>query len=429
MSEIRAKSTLQIISLCTGFLGIQIGFALQAGNVTRILQNFGADLSHVPLFWLIAPLSGAIIQPLIGLWSDRDLKNGKTRIPYLLTGGVICSAALLFLPHANALISWSSPLMIGGLLLIVIDISFNISMHPLRASISDYLLPHQQAKGFAIQSSLISIGAIIGSTLPYILAQYFHIDNIAAKNEIAANVKVAFHLGSCTLLLCILITAYSIYRSKAKRPVQLQANFKKISISEIPAGIWKIGLVQFFSWGGFFLIWIYMTPAIAGHIFQEYQYVSSSQAYSKAANYTGLLFGTYHLASFFFSLLLPYLYQRFHIKKTHTVSLFIGAISMLSMYFIKDITSLYIPMIGLGIAWASILSSPYSLLIKILPKNQVGLYLGVFNLFITLPQIFIGLSSGFLLKSLHENQAIYAIIYAGGFLMLGAVCNLFTKQN
>lgn len=430
MREQPAKSLLQISFLCAGFLGIQIGFALQAGNVTRILQNYGANLTEVSLFWLIAPLSGAIIQPLIGLWSDWQIHKGSSRIPFLLCGGILSVLALLALPNANLLMTVWSPLLIGALLLVIIDISFNVSMHPLRAAIPDYLPLHQQPKGFAIQTFLISIGAIIGSTSPYILNRYFGLASISLDNNIPDNVKWSFYLGAFLLLITILITSQIILKSKTAHTPSIKSHHEKsLSIPQLPAKMWRLGVIQFFSWASFFLVWIYMTPAVAQHIFQEYSHDPQAESYSKAANITGVLFGCYHFSASIFSLILPRLYKKYSIINTHLVALFIGGIGLFLIIQCSAIQQLYAPMFLLGISWASILASPFALLSRIIPTHKIGLYFGVFNLFITLPQILIGLCSGFIIKEIFSGQAIYALVIAAVSLGLAALMSVFFRKS
>lgn len=429
MQEKTTKSTLQITSLCIGFLGIQIGFALQAGNVTRILQNYGADLTQVSLFWLIAPLSGAIIQPLIGYWSDRNINSGSTRTPYLLTGGILCALSLFALPNSDVLLALWSPLLIGALLIIIIDLSFNVSMHPLRAAITDYLPTFQQPKGFAIQTFLISIGAIIGSTLPYILHEFLSFSTTSESQQIADNVKWSFYIGASLLLITVLITAKTI-TSNSIKPIsisQLKPS-KTFYLPKIPKKMWQLGLIQFFSWAGFFLVWIYMTPAIAQHIYAEFDYSSQSKLYAEAANYTGILFGCYHLAASLFSLTLPYLYRKTNVITTHMIALFIGGVGLLVVFNSKTVDQLYIPMLCIGIAWASILASPFALLSRLIPQQKIGLYFGIFNLFITVPQILVGLGSGILIQDYFEGKAIFAIIIAGiSLLLAGSTAFIFRK--
>lgn len=430
MQERQAKTTFQITSLCIGFLGIQIGFALQAGNVTRILQNYGADLTQVSLFWLIAPLSGAIIQPLIGYWSDRNINSGNTRVPYLLTGGVLCALSLLALPNSDILIALWSPLLIGALLIIIIDLSFNVTMHPLRAAITDYLPIFQQPKGFAIQTFLISIGAILGSTLPYILYEFLAFSTISDQHQIADNVKWSFYIGATLLLITVLITAKAIKKNNIKPlPCAQHEVIKTFYIPHIPKKMWQLGLIQFFSWAAFFLVWIYMTPAIAQHIYSEFNYSSQSKLYAEAANYTGILFGCYHLAASLLSLLLPYLYKKTSVITVHIFSLLIGAIGLLGVFTSTVTQDLYLPMVCIGIAWASILASPFALLSRLIPQQKIGLYFGIFNLFITIPQILVGIGSGILIQDYFEGKAIFAIIISGISLVLAALTALLFRKS
>lgn len=427
MQEQKPKPLLSITFLCAGFLGIQIGFALQAGNVTRILQNYGADLTQVSLFWLIAPLSGAVIQPLIGFWSDRHKNRGNSRVPFLLLGGIMSMLALLALPNANILMALWTPLIMGAFMLIIVDVSFNISMHPLRAAIPDYLPMYQQPKGFAIQTFLISIGAILGSILPYVLHHFFALKTTSEDNNIPDNVKWSFYLGAFILIATILITAISIRKNQAISTIKAQA--KTFYLPKIPKKMWNLGVIQFFSWAGFFLVWIYMTPAVAQHIFQEYSYDPQSESYSKAANITGVLFGCYHLSASIFSLILPRLYKKYKIIDTHLVSLCVGGLGLLWIITCTNINQLYVPMLLLGIAWGSILASPFALLSRIIPHGKIGIYFGVFNLSITLPQIIIGLCSGFMIKELFDGMAIYALVIAALFLILATLASILFRKS
>lgn len=433
MKEVNNKSPLQIISLCIGFLGIQIGFALQAGNITRILQNYGADLNQVSLFWLLAPLTGMLVQPIIGYISDKWINSGKTRIPFLLAGGVLSAITLLALPNADLFVMLISPLLFGGLFILLSDMAFNISMHPLRATITDYLPPSQQSKGFTTQTFLISIGAIIGSGLPYIMHHYFNISTIASANQIPDNVKWSFYIGGITLLICILINIKGILNVKMTLHPNLEngssVSRSILNLTDIPSIMWKIGLIQFFSWSAFFLIWVYMTPAIAQHFYNEYNHLPSSTAYAEAANYTGILFAVYHIAASVFSLLLPYLYRKLDLLNTHFIALILGGIGLIWMYISKETNHLIICMSLLGMAWASILATPFILLSKYIDKRKIGLYFGLFNLFITVPQILNGLWSGFIIEKYFDNNAIFAIVLAGISLIIAALlCLFFTKR-
>ncbi len=433
MKEINRKTNLQVISLCIGFLGIQIGFALQAGNATRIFQNYGADLNQISLFWLIAPLTGMIVQPIIGHISDRWIKHGGTRVPFLLAGGIVSTIALFAIPNADLFISFIPPLLFGGIFFLLTDTAFNISIHPLRAAIADYLPQHQQSQGFTTQTFLISIGAIIGSGLPYCLHVLFDTESTAATHQIASNVKWSFYIGGLTLLLCIIITSISIIRVK---PLSLHtaenspiASKTRLSFRMIPHVMWKIGIIQFFSWSAFFLIWVYMTPAIAQHFYDEYNHLPTSSNYAKAADYTGILFAIYHISASICSLLLPFVFRRLSLISSHSIALCCGGIGLLLIYLSNDTSYLLIAMALIGIAWASILATPFILLSNYIAKEKIGLYLGLFNLFITLPQILNGLFSGYIIDKIFDSSAIYAIVLASISLFIAAIISIVFKKS
>lgn len=429
MNKTEYRSNFQVITLCIGFLGIQLGFALQAGNLTRILQNYGAGLSQISLFWIIAPLSGMIIQPIIGYISDKWMIEGKTRIPFLLTGAILSTMALFILPNAELFITLISPLLFGALFMLITDIAFNISMHPLRATITDYLPPSQQSKGFTIQTFLISIGAIIGSSLPYILHNWFNFKSISYSNQIANNVKWSFYIGGIILLISVLINIKGIQSVKSKTIIDKNYTETKLSFKMIPLIIWKIGAIQFFSWSAFFLVWVYMIPAILNHFYAEYIIYPYSKTYEEAADYTGVLFAIYHFSAGICALILPFVYKRINLIKTHSLALLLGGIGLLSIYFSKDMHYLYISMLLLGIAWASILATPFILLSKYVPKNTIGIYFGLFNLFITVPQIVVGLCSGVVIEGIFDNQAIYAIVIAAISLIIAALLCLYYRKD
>lgn len=433
MKEINRKTNLQVISLCIGFLGIQIGFALQAGNATRIFQNYGADLNQISLFWLIAPLTGMIVQPIIGYISDRWMKKGGTRVPFLLVGGIISAISLFAIPNADLFISVISPLLFGSLFFLLTDAAFNISVHPLRAAITDYLPQQQQSQGFTTQTFLISIGAIIGSGLPYFTHVLLDVDTTAATHQIANNVKWSFYIGGLTLLICIIINIKGILKIKLANFHQADDipifHSKKITLANIPPVMWKIGIIQFFSWSAFFLIWVYMTPAIAQHFYNEYNHLPSSLTYAKAADYTGILFAIYHISASICSLLLPLVYKRLSLISSHSVALSCGGIGLLLIYLSKDMDYLIIAMILIGIAWASILATPFIVLSNYIVKEKIGLYLGLFNLFITFPQLLNGLFSGYIIEVVFDNKAIYAIVLASLSLFTAAILGFLFKKS
>src|SRR5690606_19040581 len=372
MKSNKLPNLLQMTNISIGFLGIQLGFALQAGNVSRILQTFGAHLEHLSLFWLVAPLTGMIIQPIVGYYSDRTWTSLGRRKPYLLLGGCIAALALLFLPNANLFTHLIPPLLLGVFLMIVVDTAFNTSMHPLRALVSDLVPPEQQGLGYAMQTFLIGVGAIIGSILPYILVEYFHVNKITTTGAIPDNVSWSFYIGARILLLCLLWTLFTV--KEKPKPLshtyteQSAKGFQQIiqDIRQMPFPMIKIGIVQFFSWFALFTMWVYTTPALAQHIYKLPVLDASSEAYADAGNLTGLLFGIYSFVATVIALALPYVYNRLGQVYTHALSLFLGALGFISIFFIENSSLLLIPMIAIGIAWASILATPYALLAQIL---------------------------------------------------------------
>lgn len=379
------------------------------------------------------PLSGAIIQPIIGYISDKWVNSGKTRIPFLFAGGILSAIALFALPNADLFITLISPLLFGGIFILLSDIAFNISMHPLRASITDYLPPSQQSKGYSIQTFLISLGAIIGSGLPFFLHSYFDFESTTVSHEIANNVKWSFYIGGILLLLCMLLNIQGIKKSKVINESKPLKNVKtkrvRLSIKDVPNKMWKIGIIQFFSWSAFFLIWVYMTPALAQHYYNEYNYQPTSKIYAEVANYTGFLFAIYHIAAGISSLILPLLFRKLNIIYSHCLALLLGALGLLWIFFSKDLNNLYIAMILIGIAWASILAIPYILLSRFTPKTKIGLYFGLFNLFITIPQIANGLWSGLIVDVGFESKAIFAIVLAGLSLFIASLLSYYYRKD
>lgn len=432
------KSISELIHISIAFLGIQMGFALQAGNASRLLQTFGADLEHLPLFWLADPLTGLIVQPLIGYYSDRTRSQWGRRKPYLLVGGLLSALSLFLFPHFALLTSILPPLLFGALLMVLMDSSFNTAMHPLRALIADQVPRRQQGTAFAIQTFLIGIGAIVGSALPYILSAYMGFDKTSSQGLAPPNVAWAFYIGGSCLLVFVLWTLIHNKKAAADNDIVPNAASKSLihtfkvlnkEFKNMPREMLRIGFVQFFSWFAFFSMWVYMAPALTQHFYHSSASNFSSVAYADAGNLTGLLFGSYSLASVLFALGLPFLYKRLGQRISHFLALSVGALGFIFLYFAQNQTQLYVAMLPIGIAWASILASPYALLASILPKDKVGVYMGLFNLFITLPQIVNGLIAGLIVKHLFHNQAIYALLLSGLMLFIAAGLTLLLKTK
>ncbi|MEH6308190.1 MFS transporter [Olivibacter sp. CPCC 100613] len=434
--------TSQILNMSLGFLGIQIGFALQNGNASRILETFGANIEHLSLFWLAAPITGMIIQPLIGYYSDRTWNRLGRRRPYFLTGAILTAIALCLMPNAGLLTSILPPLAIGAGILMMMDASINVTMEPFRALIADNLPHRQRSKGFSIQTFLIGIGAVVGSWLPYTLAEFFDISKQANKGHVPDNVIYSFYIGAFVLVISIL---WTIVTTKEYTPKELDAfdeaerkvieletsrrsTFRDV-LKEMPDTMKQLGIVQFFSWFALFSMWVYTTPAVAEHVYGVTPEDSSSSTFADAGNWVGVLFGVYNAISALYALLLPKIVQRIGQHAAHAISLALGGLALLSVFFIHSPYLLILPMIGVGIAWASILSMPYAILSVDLPAGRMGLYMGIFNFFITFPQIISGLFSGYIVKYLFNGQAIYALLMAGFFMLLAAILTLKVKNR
>lgn len=438
LSEKPRLSRRQIWNMSFGFLGIQFGFALQNGNASRILGIFGADVEHLSWFWLAAPLTGMIIQPIIGYYSDRTWTSLGRRRPYFLAGAILASGALMFMPNASILVSILPPLYVGAGILMVMDASFNVAMEPFRALVADLLPSDQRTLGFSVQTCLIGIGAVIGSWLPYVFAEVFDVQKTAAEGVVPFNLTLSFYVGAVVFLFAIL---WTVITTKEFPPDEYQKEKDKKEsagkgISQIlrdfagmPKTMKQLGVVQFFSWFALFSMWVFSTSAIATHVYGLPVGDTSSATYQDAGNWVSGLFGIYNGVSAVYALLLPAIALKIGRKLTHSVSLTIGGVGLISIYFIHDPFVLIIPMIGIGIAWASILSMPYSILAGAIPAHKMGIYMGVFNFFITLPQIINGIIGGPIVKYLYGSHAIYSLVMAGVFLIIAAFCTRFVDDQ
>ncbi len=428
----------QILSMSMGFLGIQFGFALQNSNASRILQTFGADVEHLSWFWLAAPLTGLIIQPLIGHYSDRTWTRLGRRRPFFLVGALLASIALVLMPNAGMFTQYIPAMFVGAGFLMMMDASINVAMEPFRALVADMLPDDQSTRGFSIQTFLIGIGAVAGSWLPYILAEGFGISKVTEPGAIPDNVTLSFYIGAGVLVVSIL---WTVFTTREYSPAQLKA-FQVKANNEVSAGLGDIfksfvsmpktmkqlSLVQFFSWIALFGMWVFTTPAVAQHVYGLNENDTSSATYQDAGNWVGIVFGVYNAVAMFYALLIPVVVKKIGKKWTHSLSLFAGALGLLSIYLIKDPQLLILPMIGVGIAWGSILALPYAILAPSLPVNKVGVYMGLFNIFITVPQIINGIFAGPLVKRLFDSQAIYAILLSGIFLLIASVSVIRIKE-
>ncbi|MFC1223878.1 MFS transporter [Pedobacter sp. BG31] len=443
MGQVKLKprlSNLQIINMSVGFFGIQFGFALQNGNASRILQTFGADVEHLSLFWLAAPITGMIVQPIIGHYSDKTWNRLGRRRPYFLVGAILTALALILMPNSALMASLLPPIIIGAGMLMIMDASINVAMEPFRALVADKLPDEQRSFGFSVQTFLIGAGAIAGSWLPYILSEYFGVAKVAPAGQVPANVIYSFYFGAAILLGTIL---YTIFTTKEYSPEEMADYYEHTQeveesnglkdilkdFSKMPPTMRQLGLVQFFSWFALFSMWVFTTPAIAQHIYKVAPGDTSSIKFADAGNWVGVLFGIYNGVSAIYALILPAIAKATSKKVAHAISLTAGGIGLLSIYFISDPHYLIYSMIGIGLAWGSILAMPYAILSGSIPAKKMGVYMGIFNFFITMPQIVNGFFGGLIVKHLYHDQAIYAIVLAGIFMVLGAISVMYIQTK
>ncbi len=417
----------QIWNMSFGFLGIQFGFALQNGNASRILMTFGADVHHLSWFWLVAPITGMLIQPIVGYMSDRTWTKIGRRRPYFLVGAILTSIALILMPNAPHLSNIIAPMFVGGGLLMIMDASINISMEPFRALVADKLPEKQHTLGFSIQTLLIGIGAVLGSWLPYMLGNWFGVSKEAGESGLVPdNVTYSFYFGAFVLISSVLWTVFTTTEYPSEE-LEMENQPETKQRFFIPPIMMQLLLVQFFSWFALFSMWVYTTPAVALKFFGTTD--PSSEAFQEAGNWVGILFGVYNAVSALLAMSLPVMAKRFGKKQTHSIALFIGALSLLSFLIFKDSDYLIIPMIGIGIAWASILAMPYAMLANSIPANKMGMYMGLFNMSITIPQIISGITTGIILKYWFNDNPVLCIVMAGVSFLIASGLALLIKDD
>lgn len=437
----------EIWNMSFGFLGIQMGFALQNANASRILQTFGADVHHLSWFWIIAPLTGLIVQPIIGHYSDNTWTRFGRRKPYFLFGAIMASVGLVLMPQSEIFIALLPALWVGAGMLIIMDVSFNIAMEPFRALVGDNLRPDQHTKGFSIQTALIGIGAVLGSWLPYILTEWFEVSNQATEtSSVPLNLIYSFIIGAIVLVVSILITvtttkeytpeelakfedekAHSEALGEEKKDAKLSDIFT--DFANMPETMKQLSWVQFFSWFALFGMWVFTTPAIAQHIYQLGANDTKNPLFQEAGDWVGILFGVYNFVSAIVAFLLPKIAKQISRKKTHAICLFLGGLGLLSIYIMPNKEMLILSMVLIGIAWASILSMPYAILASSIHPKKMGVYMGIFNFFIVIPQIINGVIGGPLVKYVYQDQAIFALMVSGLSFVLAGVLALQVKDS
>ena len=486
----------QIWNMCFGFLGIQFGFALQNANVSRIFQTLGAEIEDLPILWVAAPVTGLIVQPIIGYMSDRTWNRLGRRRPFFLFGAILASLALFAMPNSPYL--W-----VAAGMLWIMDASINISMEPFRAFVGDNLPKQQRTLGFAMQSFFIGIGAIVASALPWMMTNWFDVSNTAAAGQIPDSVKWSFYLGGVVFLLAVLWTVFASKEyspeeiaefeenegsagDASEPPLRSVSSYRKGGLAwvlvgavfttwvaagdldkqlyilaigvtafgllqwlagslqtrgEVDNGLYRIvedlfhmprvmkqlAVVQFFSWFALFAMWIYSTAAVTAFHFGATD--ASSEAYNEGANWVGVLFASYNGFAALAAITIPLLARLLGCRWSHLVNLTIGGVSLISFWFIRDPVWLIVPMIGVGIAWASILSLPYALLSDVLPTAKMGIYMGIFNFFIVIPQLIAASVLGLVLREFFDGQGIFGLVIGGILMILAGMTTLLVDKN
>lgn len=422
----------QIWNMSFGFLGIQFGFALQNANVSRIFETLGASIDELPILWIAAPTTGLLVQPIVGYLSDRTWGKLGRRRPFFLAGAVLSSIALIFMPHSPAL--W-----VAAGMLWMMDASINISMEPFRALVADLLPSDQRTSGFAVQSFFIGTGAVVASALPYIFTNFFGIANTAEPGIIPPSVKYSFYVGAFAFITAI---TWTVLKTKEYPPPDMEKFLKEreetkgfmkgaadifSSLISMPRTMKQLAVVQFFSWFALFAMWIYTTNAVANHIYGATD--ASSKEFNDAGDWVGILFAAYNLFAALFAFLLPVIAAKTSRKTVHALSLVIGGLALISFYYIKDPNMLIVSEMGIGLAWASILAMPYAILAGSLPPEKTGVYMGIFNFFIVIPQIVAAGILGFFVKRFFEGESIYALILGGASMIIAALLTLRVEDK
>ncbi|MEO0573973.1 MAG: MFS transporter [Pseudomonadota bacterium] len=486
----------QIWNMCFGFLGIQFGFALQNANVSRIFQTLGASVDELPILWVAAPLTGLIVQPIVGYFSDRTWTRLGRRRPYFLVGAILASAALIAMPNSPTL--WFA----AGMLWIM-DASINVSMEPFRAFVGDMLPEPQRTSGFAMQSFFIGIGAIVASALPWMFTNWFGVVSVPVDGQVPDAVKWSFYLGAAAFFLAVL---WTVITTKEYTPEQVarfeaaaQADAGKhqhivravsaywrdggicllvgiallawvvlsgldqqlyilggmvtafgvlqwvtaalqargavdngvvevvTDLFNMPRAMKQLAVVQFFSWFALFAMWIYGTSAVTSFHFGATD--PASLAYNEGADWVGVLFGAYNGFAALAAIAIPRMAGRLGCRVCHLINLCLGGVGLISFYFITDPVWLLVSMVGVGIAWASILSLPYALLTNTLPLRKLGIYMGIFNFFIVIPQLVAASILGLLVRDLFANDAMFGIVIGGGSMIIAGFTVLLVDKD
>lgn len=429
----------QIWNLSFGFLGVQIGYSLQNSNTSSIFKSLGADTSQLSLFWLAAPIAGMIIQPIVGMLSDNSWTKLGRRKPYILGGAIISTIALMLMPNCPVLLAFA-PLFMGALLLLFMDLSFNVTMQPFRALVSDMLDDRQKTRGYVIQTFLINLGAVIGGVLPWLITKIMSIvevDMTPQAGAVPPAISWAYYIGGSLLLISVLVTVFKVKEYPPKEFAEYNGITEKTDnseqkesfiklLSQTPKVMLQLGVTQFFSWGALFIMWTFLFPAIEGVVTDNSGSVLSS---SDASNWVGILNAVYPIPACIAAIFMTDIANKFGNKIVYAVCLLFGAIGFCCLPLLSNQYALMVPMIGIGIAYAAILSMPYAILSKALDARRTGVFMGIFNFTITIPQIIIGALGGIILKYCFEMNTPMMLVLAGSFMLLAAISVYFVKEK
>lgn len=436
----------QIWNLSFGFLGVQFGFALQNANASRILTSLGADPHDLSFFWLVAPIMGLVVQPVVGAASDKTWTRIGRRSPYILFGALISMLAMFFMPNAPMVVKagGAGALAFGVIMLALMDGSFNVTFQPFRALVADMTPEEQRNVGYSIQSFLINVGAVIGSALPFILTAA-GVGNVPEAGKVAPSVIWSFYIGGSLLLISVLVTVlktkehppkeFEEYNGITKEDKANKDGFFTL-LRNMPPTMKQLSVVQLFSWFPLFLLWVYSTRAISQHYFGvplDFDATTETndaikKAYNDAGDWVGMIFAMYSIVAAFFSILMPKLIKKTSRKAVYSMALVLGGLGFISTYFFNNQYMLLISMVGVGIAWAAILAMPYAILSGSLPAKRMGIYMGLFNLTVVVPQILSGVFGGPILRTFFGGQGIYILVLAGVFMILGSIAVFFVKD-
>ena len=422
----------QIWNLNFGFFGVQIAYALQSANISRIFATLGADPHDLSYFWILPPLMGMIVQPLVGTWSDKTWCRWGRRKPYLYLGALVAVLVMALLPNSGSLnLTVKAAMSFGLIMLMLLDTSINMAMQPFKMMVGDMVNDEQKAKAYSIQSLLCNAGSLMGYIFPYLFT-WIGISNIAPEGVVPDSVTYSFYAGAAIMILYVLYTGITV----KEMPPQQYAAFHNITeedkkestnllhlLIHAPKAFWQIGLVQFFCWFAFLYMWTYTTAAIAGNVWGTTD--TTSEGYQIAGNWVGVLFAVQSIGSVLWAMVLP-MFRK--MKVGYSVSLVLGALGFISTFFIHDQYLLFISFLLIGCGWAAMLAMPFAMLTNSLSGSSMGAYLGLFNCTICLPQIIAALLGGVILSLVGGNQAIMLVV-AGVAMVLGAVSVFFIKEK